>query len=419
MAVLDAELRAERRSFADLPRRRRATASRAASASASTRAIDALLGRRRRLPRRRLRAHQAEDRARLRPRAGRRGPRADRARRARCRSTPTPRTRADDAEHLARLDALRPAAHRAAAARGRPPRPRRAGPGDRHAGVPRRVDHVARPSAPTPSSSARPRSSTSRPGRVGGYLTARRIHDLCRERGDPGVVRRDAGDGHRPRRQRRARRARRVHAARRRLGVAAVLGRATSSPSRSTSSTATSPCPTGPGFGVELDRDVPRRGRRASARPDGSAGPRERAPTVHSGPMPHPFLSDEWMAEAKAIRARYAGQTAKVTQVLKINQVVTGVPFGDGTVESYLDTSSGDVVMDLGAPRRRRRHRDDRLRHGEGDLRRAGPGGRHAGVHDRQDHRAGRHDEADGDADGDADRRGVQQIAEEIKAITE
>ena len=64
--------------------------------------------------------------------------------------------------------------------------------------------------------------------------------------------------------------------------------------------------------------------------------------------MPHPFLSDEWMAEAKAIRERYAGQTAKVTQALKINQVVTGAPFGDGTVESYLDTSSGDVVMDLG-----------------------------------------------------------------------
>ena len=65
--------------------------------------------------------------------------------------------------------------------------------------------------------------------------------------------------------------------------------------------------------------------------------------------MSHPFLSDEWMAEAKAIRAKYAGQTAKVTQTLKINQIVTGAPFGDGTVQSYLDTSSGDVVMDLGS----------------------------------------------------------------------
>ena len=65
--------------------------------------------------------------------------------------------------------------------------------------------------------------------------------------------------------------------------------------------------------------------------------------------MSHPFLSDEWMAEAKAIREKYAGQTDKVTQTLRINQIVTGAPFGDGSVQSYIDTSSGDVVMDLGS----------------------------------------------------------------------
>jgi hypothetical protein len=54
------------------------------------------------------------------------------------------------------------------------------------------------------------------------------------------------------------------------------------------------------------------------------------------------------MAEANAIRARHAGKTDKVRGSFKINQVVTGVPFGDGTVESFLDTSSGDVVMELG-----------------------------------------------------------------------
>jgi len=64
--------------------------------------------------------------------------------------------------------------------------------------------------------------------------------------------------------------------------------------------------------------------------------------------MPHPFLSDEWMTEARAIRERYAGQTPPVTTVLKINQVVTDAPFGDGTVHSHLDTSSGEMVMELG-----------------------------------------------------------------------
>ena len=65
--------------------------------------------------------------------------------------------------------------------------------------------------------------------------------------------------------------------------------------------------------------------------------------------MTHAFLSDEWMAAAKAVREKYAGQSTKVTTIIKMNQVITDVPFGDGTLNVFLDTSSGDVVMDLGA----------------------------------------------------------------------
>ena len=65
--------------------------------------------------------------------------------------------------------------------------------------------------------------------------------------------------------------------------------------------------------------------------------------------MPSPFLSDEWMTEAKAIRAKYEGQTGKVTQSVRVNQVITDVPFGEGTINTFIDTSSGDMVMDLGA----------------------------------------------------------------------
>jgi len=64
--------------------------------------------------------------------------------------------------------------------------------------------------------------------------------------------------------------------------------------------------------------------------------------------MPNPFLSAEWMADVQAIRERYAGQTPEITQVLKINQIVTGVPFGEGTVETFLDTSSGSMNMNFG-----------------------------------------------------------------------
>ena len=64
--------------------------------------------------------------------------------------------------------------------------------------------------------------------------------------------------------------------------------------------------------------------------------------------MTHPFLSQEWMDAVKDIRTKYADRAAKINQSIKINQVVTDVPFGDGTVKTYMDTSSGDLVMDLG-----------------------------------------------------------------------
>lgn len=64
--------------------------------------------------------------------------------------------------------------------------------------------------------------------------------------------------------------------------------------------------------------------------------------------MTHPFLSDEWITAVKEIRARYEDQVPEITAVIRINQVITDVPFGDGTIHSYLDTSSGRVEMELG-----------------------------------------------------------------------
>ncbi len=64
--------------------------------------------------------------------------------------------------------------------------------------------------------------------------------------------------------------------------------------------------------------------------------------------MTFPFLSDDWMTAAKSIREKYADQATKVTTSIRMNQVITDVPFGSGEVKAFLDTSSGDVVMDLG-----------------------------------------------------------------------
>lgn len=64
--------------------------------------------------------------------------------------------------------------------------------------------------------------------------------------------------------------------------------------------------------------------------------------------MAYAFLSDEWMTEAKKIREELADKTSPPAHSVKMNQVITDVPFGDGTIEAHLDTSSGEVDMDLG-----------------------------------------------------------------------
>lgn len=64
--------------------------------------------------------------------------------------------------------------------------------------------------------------------------------------------------------------------------------------------------------------------------------------------MPNPFLSEAWIAEARKVREKYEGRSPKVPFVVRMNQVVTKVPFGDGIIHSHLDTSSGEIVMELG-----------------------------------------------------------------------
>lgn len=64
--------------------------------------------------------------------------------------------------------------------------------------------------------------------------------------------------------------------------------------------------------------------------------------------MPYPFLSPEWIEAARAIREKYRDQAPRIGVTVRFNQVVTDVPFGEGVVRSHMDTSSGEVVMDLG-----------------------------------------------------------------------
>jgi hypothetical protein len=64
--------------------------------------------------------------------------------------------------------------------------------------------------------------------------------------------------------------------------------------------------------------------------------------------MPHPFLSDEWLEEARRIRAEYEGQSVPFPHPVRMNLVVTGAPFGDKDIDAHMDTSSGELVLDVG-----------------------------------------------------------------------
>lgn len=64
--------------------------------------------------------------------------------------------------------------------------------------------------------------------------------------------------------------------------------------------------------------------------------------------MAHPFLSDEWIEEARAIRAEYRDRTPTVPHEVRMNLVVTELPFGDGRLDAHLDTGSGQIELDKG-----------------------------------------------------------------------
>lgn len=65
-------------------------------------------------------------------------------------------------------------------------------------------------------------------------------------------------------------------------------------------------------------------------------------------PGTHQFLSPEWIEAARAIREELKDKATTTPPAFRMNQVVTGVPFGDGTINAHTDTSSGEPVMDLG-----------------------------------------------------------------------
>jgi putative sterol carrier protein len=72
-----------------------------------------------------------------------------------------------------------------------------------------------------------------------------------------------------------------------------------------------------------------------------------RTPTQEN-PVPQ-FLTDEWMEAARKLREEYAGQiNAQPAHTMRANLVVTEVPFGEGSLDAHIDTTSGEVELETG-----------------------------------------------------------------------
>lgn len=62
----------------------------------------------------------------------------------------------------------------------------------------------------------------------------------------------------------------------------------------------------------------------------------------------YPFLSDEWITEARKIRTEYEGKAGPIPHQLRMNLVVTEVPFSDSSIDAHMDSSDGQLRLDLG-----------------------------------------------------------------------
>jgi len=62
----------------------------------------------------------------------------------------------------------------------------------------------------------------------------------------------------------------------------------------------------------------------------------------------YPFLSDEWVTEARKIREEFEGKGGAVPHQVRMNLVITEVPFQAESIDAHMDSSDGQLKLDLG-----------------------------------------------------------------------
>ena len=62
----------------------------------------------------------------------------------------------------------------------------------------------------------------------------------------------------------------------------------------------------------------------------------------------YPFLSDEWVSEARKIREEFEGKGGSVPHQIRMNLVITEVPFSESSLDAHMDSSDGQLRLDVG-----------------------------------------------------------------------
>ena len=62
----------------------------------------------------------------------------------------------------------------------------------------------------------------------------------------------------------------------------------------------------------------------------------------------HEFLSPEWVEAAKGLREGAEAGAGAPPHTIKMNLVITDAPFTEEAINAYMDTSDGEMNMDLG-----------------------------------------------------------------------
>jgi putative sterol carrier protein len=64
--------------------------------------------------------------------------------------------------------------------------------------------------------------------------------------------------------------------------------------------------------------------------------------------MAYPFLSDEWVSEARKIREEHEVEGTTIPYQMKMNLVITEVPFGEGAIDAHVDSTEGSLKLEFG-----------------------------------------------------------------------